>query len=82
MERVVGIGGTFFRARDAEKLRAWYAEHLGFDLQDWGGQVLSAEQGDVTVWSIFAGESDYWPSGQQWMLNSSTRCSTSCEPRA
>ena len=41
MERVVGIGGTFFRARDAEKLRAWYAEHLGFDLQDWGGQVLS-----------------------------------------
>ena len=69
MERVVGIGGAFFRARDAEKLRAWYAEHLGLDLQDWGGQVLSAEQGDVTVWSIFAGESDYWPSGQQWMLN-------------
>ena len=69
MERVVGIGGTFFRARDAEKLRAWYAEHLGFDVSDWGGQVFSAEQGDVTVWSIFAGESDYWPSGQQWMLN-------------
>lgn len=69
MERVVGIGGTFFRARDAEQLRAWYAEHLGFDVSDWGGQVLSAEQGDVTVWSIFAGESDYWPSGQQWMLN-------------
>ena len=43
MERVVGVGGTFFRARDADKLRAWYAEHLGFDLQDWGGQVLSAE---------------------------------------
>jgi predicted enzyme related to lactoylglutathione lyase len=69
VERVVGIGGTFFRARDAEQLRAWYAEHLGFDVSDWGGQVLSAEQGDVTVWSIFAGESDYWPSGQQWMLN-------------
>lgn len=69
MERVVGIGGTFFRARDAEQLRAWYAEHLGFDVSDWGGQVLSSEQGDVTVWSIFAGESDYWPSGQQWMLN-------------
>jgi predicted enzyme related to lactoylglutathione lyase len=69
VERVVGIGGTFFRASDAEKLRAWYAEHLGFDVSDWGGQVLSAEQGDMTVWSIFAGESDYWPSGQQWMLN-------------
>ncbi len=69
MERVVGIGGTFFRAHDAEKLRAWYAEHLGFDVSAWGGEVFSAEQADVTVWSIFAGESDYWPSGQQWMLN-------------
>ena len=55
MERVVGIGGTFFRARDAEKLRAWYAEHLGFDVSDWGGEALFAEDGDQTVWSIFAG---------------------------
>lgn len=69
MERVVGIGGTFFRARDAETLRAWYAEHLGFDVQDWGGEALFAREGDQTVWSIFSGESEYWPRGQQWMLN-------------
>jgi predicted enzyme related to lactoylglutathione lyase len=69
VERVVGIGGTFFRSREPEKLRAWYAEHLGFDVQDWGGQPFIAKDGDVTVWSIFAGESDYWPAGQQWMLN-------------
>jgi glyoxylase I family protein len=28
-ERVIRIGGVFFRARDPERLSAWYAEHLG-----------------------------------------------------
>ena len=31
MERVTGIGGFFFRAREPERLAAWYAEHLGID---------------------------------------------------
>jgi len=26
---MVGIGGVFFRAKDPEALRAWYAEHPG-----------------------------------------------------
>ena len=29
MERVEGVGGFFFAARDAEALGRWYAEHLG-----------------------------------------------------
>ena len=29
MERVSGIGGFFFRARDPEALNRWYAKHLG-----------------------------------------------------
>jgi glyoxylase I family protein len=29
MERVLGIGGLFFRARDPAVLAAWYQEHLG-----------------------------------------------------
>jgi hypothetical protein len=29
MKRVTGIGGIFFKARDAEKLRDWYRDHLG-----------------------------------------------------
>ncbi len=37
MQRVAGIGGVFFKARDPEALRAWYREHLGLDIQDWGG---------------------------------------------
>lgn len=30
MERVVGIGALFFRARDPGALMEWYEEHLGF----------------------------------------------------
>ena len=29
MERVTGIGGAFFRARDPQALAAWYEEQLG-----------------------------------------------------
>jgi hypothetical protein len=29
MERVQGIGGFFFRARDPKKLAAWYEANLG-----------------------------------------------------
>ena len=70
VERVAGIGGVFFRAKDPERLRAWYAEHLGFDVADWGGEALTAQDGDVTVWSIFSARSEYFGNRkQQWMLN-------------
>jgi glyoxylase I family protein len=29
VERVTGIGGFFFRARDPEALKVWYQERLG-----------------------------------------------------
>jgi len=32
MERVTGIGGLFFRARDPEALARWYQDHLGVTL--------------------------------------------------
>ena len=70
MERALGIGGVFFRARDPERLRAWYAEHLGVELEGWGGTVFVADAGDVTVWSIFAADTDYFGDrAQQVMLN-------------
>ena len=40
MRRVTGIGGIFFKARDAAALRAWYQRHLGIDVQEWGGAVF------------------------------------------
>jgi glyoxylase I family protein len=32
MERVHGIGGVFFRARDPKALARWYEDHLGVDV--------------------------------------------------
>lgn len=37
MNRVTGIGGIFFKAKDPKALQAWYKLHLGIDVQDWGG---------------------------------------------
>ena len=35
-QRVTGIGGIFFKTRDPDQLKAWYAEHLGVPLDDDG----------------------------------------------
>jgi len=68
VERVIGIGGVFFRARDPDALRHWYADHLGIELEDYGGAIFPAD--GETVWSIFPAETDYFgPSGQLSMLN-------------
>jgi hypothetical protein len=38
VERATGIGGVFVRSAEPDRLRSWYAEHLGIDLEDWGGR--------------------------------------------
>lgn len=76
MKRVTGIGGIFFHARDPVALRAWYARHLGIDVQDWGGTVFhwrdEAGQpvGGSTVWNIGASDGDYFkPGTASFMVN-------------
>jgi predicted enzyme related to lactoylglutathione lyase len=70
VERVQGIGGVFFRARDPQSLARWYEQHLGIPIEEWGGSVMRAEAGDVTVWSPFKADTEYFgPSGQQLMVN-------------
>lgn len=76
MKRVTGIGGIFFHARDPVTLRAWYKEHLGIDVQEWGGAAFSwtdAEgkpAGGTTVWNIGDASSNYFaPSTAPFMIN-------------
>ena len=65
METVLGIGGVFFRARDPDALHAWYRANLGVP-----EVVFTAESGDVTVWSTFAADTEYFGrQDQQSMLN-------------
>ena len=75
MERVTGIGGIFFKARDAEKLRAWYRDLLGIDSGDHGAsfewrEVEAPEKRGMTVWSIFRHDTRYLdPSPAPFMVN-------------
>ncbi len=76
MKRVTGIGGIFFNARDPVTLRAWYRQHLGIDVQDWGGTAFSwtDEEGKptagTTVWSIGTAAGAYFaPSTASFMIN-------------
>jgi catechol 2,3-dioxygenase-like lactoylglutathione lyase family enzyme len=58
MARVTGIGGVFLKSPDPKALTAWYAEHLGIQLNDWGGAhfLWSDEVPPTTggtAWMIF-----------------------------
>lgn len=71
MERVTGIGGVFFRARDPEALGAWYEQHLGvsrppssYDERSW------EQQAGPTVFAPFSNDSEHFRRPeQQWSIN-------------
>ena len=76
MKRVTGIGGIFFKAKDAPALQAWYKRHLGVDVQDWGGSVFNWADADgkptvgTTTWSIGPEDGDQFaPSKSSFMVN-------------
>ena len=74
--KVVGIGGVFLKAKDPEALKAWYRQHLGLDIQDWGGVIFpwappqQPKFEGSTTWSLFSEGSDYFaPSTARVMVN-------------
>ena len=68
-DRVTGIGGIFFKAKNKDRLLDWYREHLGIDVQEWGGVTFEGKGGH-TVWSVFKHDSDYFgPGSQRYMIN-------------
>lgn len=76
MKRVTGIGGIFFQAKDPVALRAWYKDHLGIDVQAWGGAAFTWADGEgnptrgTTVWSIGASTGNQFaPSTSPFMIN-------------
>lgn len=71
MERVLGIGGFFFRAHDPAALAAWYADNLGVTLapQSYEATPWRTEAG-VTIFSPFEQTTDYFGDpARQWMIN-------------
>jgi predicted enzyme related to lactoylglutathione lyase len=76
VKRVTGIGGIFFKAKDARALQAWYKRHLGIDVQAWGGAAFDwvdsdgKPTGGTTAWLVCPEESDQFaPSEAAFMVN-------------
>lgn len=74
MQRVTGIGGIFFKANDPAALAAWYRDHLGLDVTDWGGAIFKWGGPDsapgMTIWSAFKSDTTYLdPGTATFMVN-------------
>ena len=75
MQRVTGIGGIFFKAKDAPALRAWYQRHLGIEVEEWGGAVFRWQtaadpaRSGSTVWCIFPDTAKHMGQTAPFMIN-------------
>ena len=68
MEKVTGIGGVFFRAKDPAALSCWYEKYLGvspvpsdYDTLPW------VQENGPTVFAPF--EEYFGAASQKWMIN-------------
>jgi predicted enzyme related to lactoylglutathione lyase len=64
-ERVNGIGGVFFKARDPKKMRAWYRDHLGIESKGGYANFTWREKDNPdrigrTVWTLFPTNTSYF----------------------
>ena len=71
MQKVKGIGGIFFKAKDKKGLIAWYEKNLGVPIQPHGSGEFPWRDADggehMTVWSVFPADSKYF--GGSAMVN-------------
>jgi len=76
MARVTGIGGVFFKSKtDSNALAAWYRDHLGLRLEEFGGVIFrwpDDKAGDrgLTVWHVAERDSKWFsPSESALMIS-------------
>jgi catechol 2,3-dioxygenase-like lactoylglutathione lyase family enzyme len=71
MEKVTGIGGLFFRARDPKALARWYRDHLGVTPVPESYEELPWQQeAGPTAFATFPRDTDYFGRAEQaWMVN-------------
>lgn len=74
MAKVLGLGGLFFKADNADAMRKWYADVLGISFFDWGGawfgsEAFAAQPGSGTVFSPSSSGDYYEPSKREFMFN-------------
>lgn len=75
MKKVTGIGGIFFKCKDANKVKEWYKTHLGVDAGQYGASFEWREESNpdkkgLTQWNPFSETTKYFePSTKEFMIN-------------
>ena len=73
--KIIGIGGIFFKSEAPEKLKKWYAQHLGLVLNNYGAtfemrHLKEPKKAKYIHWSVFPNDTNYfYPSGKPFMIN-------------
>lgn len=74
-QRVTGLGGIFFKAKNPGKLGAWYKQHLGLPINEqWCGwsfhwrDAKNPRKKGSTVWSAFESKTKYFGPGKQALM--------------
>ena len=78
MQKVTGIGGVFFKARDPKRLMEWYNQHLGIQFEhgfiqfkwaDDPGNKTTGNTGSTTFAIFKEDSSNFNPSEKPFMIN-------------
>ena len=74
MQRVIGLGGIFFKAKDPKALYEWYRKHLGIESNAGSGAMWrDAEHPEIpgcNVFAIFPADTKHFaPSDSGFMIN-------------
>jgi predicted enzyme related to lactoylglutathione lyase len=70
MQKVIGIGGIFFRAKDPDALNHWYEKNLGVQFPEWRQEAGSTAFSAFAVTDENKNEENYYnPSRQPFMIN-------------
>ncbi len=75
LKKATGIGGIFFKCKDAKKVREWYQNHLGLNTNPYGATFEWYEGSDSTKkgqtqWTPFPETTKYFePSTKDFMIN-------------
>lgn len=74
-KKVTGIGGIFFKSKDPQKMREWYAKNLGLATNEYGSLFEfrltdNPEEKGYLQWSPFDANTKYFePSKKEFMIN-------------
>lgn len=73
--RATGLGGVFFKSKNPQELKKWYAENLVINTNEYGAVFEWHQGGDstqkgFTQWSPFKETTNYFqPSNKEFMIN-------------